>query len=152
RLVALTYQLDTCDTLKRERKAPTGATQLANGDHRHEDAEAAVVASAVSHRVVMGARQERLRVRLGAAIDADDVADRVDLDAVEAALAHPADELRGGGAVRVGEVGDGQLAVLGVARVGVARQQLGTVPRLLAEDRPDAEAVGEAQLGDAVDG
>ena len=53
--------------------------------------------------------------------------------------------------MRVGEVGDGELAVLGEARIGVPRQQLGAVPRLLAEHRPDAEAVVEAQLGDAVD-
>jgi hypothetical protein len=95
--------------------------------------------------------QQSLRVRHRRAIDADDVADGVDLDAVEAALAHPADELRRRGAVRVGEVGDGELAVLGEARVGVPRQQLGAIPRLLAEEGPDAEAVVEAQLGDAVD-
>ena len=50
-------------------------------DHRHEDAEAAVVAAAVAYRVVVRAGQQRLRVRRRRAIDADDVADRVDLDA-----------------------------------------------------------------------
>jgi hypothetical protein len=75
----------------------------------------------------------------------------IDLDLVEAALLHPAHELRRARTVRVGEVGDGELAVLGEARVGVPCQQLGAVPGLLAEHGLVAEAVVEAQLGDAVD-
>ena len=60
-------------------------------------------------------------------------------------------QLRGAGAMGVGQVGDGELAVLGVAGIGVARQQLGAVPRLPAEHRRRGEAIVEAQLGDAVD-
>jgi hypothetical protein len=99
----------------------------------------------------VGTGQERLRLGGRRPVDADDVAHRIDLDAVEAALSHPADELRSGGAVRIGEVGDGELAVLGEAGIRVPRQQLGAIPRLLAEERADAEAVVEAQLGDPVD-
>ncbi len=53
--------------------------------------------------------------------------------------------------MRIGEVGDGELAVLGVARIGVRCQQLGAVPGLLAELRHVAETIVEAKLGDAVD-
>ena len=71
---------------------------------------------------------------------------------VEAAvLAHPVREPLRAGAVRVGEVGDGELAVLGVARVAVLGQPLGPVPDLVAELGLVAELVVEPDLGDAVD-
>jgi hypothetical protein len=53
--------------------------------------------------------------------------------------------------VRVGEVGDGELALLGVAGVAVAAQLLLPVPHEVAQRRLDAELVVQAQLHDAVD-
>ncbi len=86
------------------------------------------------------------------AVETDDVADRVDCDLVEAAVvAHPARELRGARAVRVGEIGHRQLAALGVAGVAVRCERLGPVPHQVAERRDDAEALVEPDLGDAVD-
>ena len=152
RLVALPFLLGEGDDLERERQAPAGPVQLAHADHRHEDAEAAVVLAAVAHGVEVRSGQQALRgSRRGGAIDADDVADGIDLDLSKPHSRIQRTSCAGAGAVRVGEVGDGELAVLGEARVGMPRQQLGAVPRLLAEHRLVAEAVVEAQLGDAVD-
>ena len=55
------------------------------------------------------------------------------------------------GAVRLGEVGHGELAALGVAGVAVLRELLAPVPDLVAERGLDAELVVQADLGDAVD-
>jgi hypothetical protein len=71
---------------------------------------------------------------------------------VEAAvLAHPVRQALRAGAVGIGEVGDGELAALGITRVAVLGQALGPVPHLVAERGLDAELVGEAQLDDTVD-
>ena len=126
--------------------------QLAHARHRHEDAEPAVVLAAVPHRVVVAAGEEARRVGLLSAVQTDDVADCVDCDLVEAAVvAHPARELRGARAVRVGEIGHRQLAGLGVAGVAVRCERLGPVPHQVAERRDDAEALVEPDLGDPVD-
>ena len=84
----------------------------------------------------------RCALRIAAVVDADDVADRVDRDLVEAASSRiQCASCCGAGAVRVGEVGDRQLAALGVARVAVAASSFGPVPDLVAEHRRDAELV-----------
>jgi hypothetical protein len=69
---------------------------------------------------------------------------------VEAARRACPRDLRGAGAVRVGEVGDGELALLGIAGVGV-RQELSCQSHTVAERRVGAELVVQADLGDAVD-
>jgi len=61
-------------------------------------------------------------------------------------------EALGAGAVGVGQVGDGELALLCVARVAVLGQRLRPVPDLRCPARGlDAELVVQADLGDAVD-
>ena len=57
----------------------------------------------------------------------------------------------GAGAVRIGEVGDGELAFLGIARVAVLGQALVPVPDVVAQHRLGAELVVQADLGNAVD-
>ena len=93
-----------------------------------------------------------MRVAVAAVVDADHVADRVDLHVVEAAVGmHPVRQALRAGTVRVGQVGDGELAVFGIARVAVLGQPLGPVPDLVAELGHMAELVVQPDLGDAVD-
>ena len=100
----------------------------------------------------MRAGEQPARGRVGPFVHADDVAHRIDVHRVEAAVvAHPRGELRSAGAVRIGEVGDGELAALGIAGVAVLRQRLGPVPHLLAEHGNVAELFSQADLRDAVD-
>ena len=66
---------------------------------------------------------------VGAVVAAHHVAHGIDLHLVEAAVAHVLRDLRGAGAVRIGEVGDGELALLGIARVAVLRQRSPASPR-----------------------
>ncbi len=84
-------------------------------------------------------------------IDAHHVAHRIDAHLVEAAVAHPALQLHLAGLVRRGEIGDGELALFGVAGVAVAGEEFGAVPHLVAEHGLEAELVGQPHLGDAVD-
>ena len=152
RLVALAFLFGEADHLEAERQPAALPVQFAHAGHRHEDAEPAVVFAAVAHRVVVAAGQQALGVRVAAVVDADDVADRVDLDLVEAAVgAHPVRQALRAGAVGIGQVGDGQLAALGIAGVAVGRQPLGPVPDQVAELGLLAELVVEPDLGDAVD-
>ena len=162
RLVALAFFFGEADDLDGVWQALARALQFAHADHRHEDAEPPVVLAGVAHGVVVRAGEQAralvfsgvMHAAVGAEIDADDVADGVDAHLVEAAVAHPRRELRGAGAVRVGQVGDGELAAvaaLAVTRVGVRGQQLGAVPGLVAERRQGTELVIEPDLGDAVD-
>ncbi len=152
RRVALAFLLGEADDLDAVRQAAAGAVQLAHAGHRHQDAEPAVVLAAVVHGVVVAAGQQAAGVGVGAVVEPDDVADRVDRDLVEAAfLAHPARELARAGLVRGREVAHAELAALAPAGVAVHGQRLGPVPDPLAERGRDAVAVVEPQLGDAVD-
>ena len=53
--------------------------------------------------------------------------------------------------MRVGQVGDGELAVFGKAGVAVQRQLFMPVPHVVAQHRLGAELVGQANFGNAVD-
>jgi len=100
----------------------------------------------------MAAGQQALRCRVRAVIDADDVADRIDVDRVEpAVLAHPVREPLRAGAMRIGQVRDGELPFLGIPRIAVRRQPLGPVPYAVAQDGCEAELVVEPDLGDPMD-
>ena len=61
------------------------------------------------------------------------------------------DDARRRGAVRIGEVGDRELALFLVAGVAELRQRFLPVPHQVAQRRLDAELVVQAQLRDAVD-
>ncbi|EWS58157.1 hypothetical protein Y694_03932 [Methylibium sp. T29-B] len=150
-LVALTLLFGEADHLEAEGQAPAGAVQLAHAGHRHQDAEPAVVLATVAHGVVVAAGEQAPRRRIAAEVEAHHVADRIEAHLVEAAVAHPGLQLRGAGTVRVGQVGDGELAAFAIARVGVHGQLLGPVPHRVAQDRRGAELVVQADLGDAVD-
>ena len=151
RLVALAFFLCEADDLEGERQAPVLLFQFAHAGHRHEDAEPSVVLAAVAHGVVVRAGEQGLGAGRGRFVAADHVADRVDLDRVEAAVAHALRDLRSAGAVRVGQVRHCQLAELGIAGVGMHRQRFLPVPDLVAERRHVAELVVEPNLRDAMD-
>ena len=152
RLVALPFLFGKADHLEAVGQATPLAMQLTHAGHGHEDAEAPVVLAAVAHRVVVAAGEQALGLRVGPMVDTDHVADGIDLGFVEAAVgAHPVRQSLRAGPVRVSEVGDGQLAAFGVARVAVRGQALGPVPDQIAEFRCVTELVIQAHLGDAVD-
>ena len=152
RLVALAFFFGEAHHLDAEGQPPAGAVQLAHAGHRHEDAQPPVVLAAVAHGVVVRAGEQPLRVAVAAVVDADHVADGVDLHLVEAAVgAHPVRQALRAGAVRVGQVGDGEFAALGITRVAVRRQALGPVPHQVAQFGHMAELVVQPDLGHAVD-
>jgi hypothetical protein len=104
----------------------------------------------------LAAGQQRLRLAaagrlVGAEVAPDHVADRIDADLVEAGRAHVAADLLGAGAVRVGQVGDGELVVFSKAGIAVLCQRFVPVPDLVAQLGFGTELVGQADLGDAVD-
>ena len=113
--VALAFLLGEADHFQVIRQAAALAMQFPHARHGHEDAQPAVVLAAVAHRVVVAAGHQRGGVGPLGAVAADHVADGVDLDFVEAAVAHPVADALGAGAVRVRQVGDGELALFGVA-------------------------------------
>src|SRR5207253_5324283 len=89
---------------------------------------------------------------IGAVIDADDVANRVDLHVVESAVgAHPVRKTLRDRAMRVGEISNRELAALGVAGIAMRRKPLGPVPDPIAELGRVAELVVETYFRDAVD-
>ena len=95
---------------------------------------------------------DRLRANGGCwVVAAHHIAYRVDLDLVKAAVLHPvADALRAG-AVRVGQVGDGEQAFFGKAGVRMLGELFLPVPDLLAQRGRHAELVVQADFDDAVD-
>jgi hypothetical protein len=121
-LVALAFLLGKGHHLDVERQPRAGAVQFLHAGHRHEDAQPAVVFAAIAHGVVVAAGQQRAARRARRPVAPDDIADGVDADLVEAAVLHLLLDQRGAGAVGVGQVGDGELALLGVTRVAVAGQ------------------------------
>ncbi len=100
----------------------------------------------------MAAGQQALRVPFRPVVEADHVADRIDVHLVETAvIAHPLRQLPGDRPVRVGQVGHRQLAAFGVARVAVRRQPFGPVPDPVALFRRHAETLVQADFRDAMD-
>jgi hypothetical protein len=132
-LVALAFFFREAHHLEGEGQAPALPRELAHAGHRHEDAQAPVVLAAVAHGVVVRAGEQGARAGLRGLVAADHVAHGVDVHRVEAHVAHQRADLRGAGAVRVGQVGDGELALLGIARVGVHRELFLPVPHVVAE-------------------
>ena len=150
-LVALAFLLGKAHHLNTEGQALAGTVQFAHAGHGHEDAQAAVVLAAVAHGVVVAAGQQVLGASLGRVVAADHVAHGVDLDLVKAAVAHPVADALGAGAVGVGQVGDGELALLGIARFAVLGQLFLPVPDIVAQRGGVAELVVEANLCNAMD-
>jgi hypothetical protein len=85
-------------------------------------------------------------------VAAHHVADGVDREPRQSRIAHVAADALGAGAVRVGQVGDGELAFLGKAGVAVLGQGFLPVPHQVAQHRlGHAELVVQADFGNAVD-
>ena len=105
------------DHVEMERQAPAAAVELFDHHEAGEDAEPAVVVSAIDHGVVVRADDQRLGGRVGGGVAADDVADAID-PRRHAGVRHPVAQLRGGRAVRRREIGAGQA----VGRLGELRQ------------------------------
>ena len=129
----------------------TAACQLAHGHHRHKDAQTPVVLAAIAHGIKMAASEQRPGAGGAGSVAAHDVADGIDLHLVKAAVEHALPELRGAGAVRRREVGHGELAQFGEARVAVLRELLMPVPELVAQQGLGGELVVQAQFGNAMD-
>ena len=127
------------------------AVQLAHTGHGRENPKPPVVLAAVAHGVVVRAGHQGFGVWRGGAVDADHVADSVNRHVVKAAVAHAVHDVLRAGAVCVGQVGDGELAFVGVARVAVSAEFFLPVPHLVAQHRLVAKLVVEPDLGDAVD-
>ena len=83
-------------------------------------------------------------------IASDHIANGIDLHIVKAAFAHPVRDALRTGAVSVGEVGDRQLALVGIAGVRMRGQALLPVPDIIAQLRGDAKFVVQANLDNAV--
>jgi hypothetical protein len=150
-LVALAFLFGEGHQFDAEGQAAARAVQLAHTGHGHEDAQPPVVLAAVAHCVVVRSGQEGAGLRRGRVVAAHHVAHGVHLHLVEAAFAHPlADRLRAG-AVGLGEVGDGELPLLGIAGVGVLGQPFVPVPHIAADQWLGFELVVQPDLGDAVD-
>ncbi len=164
--VALAFFFGEGDHLDPERQPSLRLRQRAHAGHRREDSQPPVVLAAVAHGVVVRSGQEVLwlcslpprgRVGVGAlrafarVVARHHIPHRIDLHLVEPALAHVACDLPGRCAMRLGEIGDGQLSVLGIAWIAVLRQAFLPVPDQVAQRRLRAELVVQPQLHDAVD-
>ena len=118
--------------------------QLLDHGDRQQDAETAVVGTAVDHGVVVRTHQQRLCVRAAAGPAADDVADGVDLR-LHSGRAHPVAKPLRGRAMGRAEIGAAQR----VRVVGVLTQMIGHGEDAVAHRF--AQALGEAEFGDAFD-
>ena len=136
-------------TTSRPKGRRVAGAQLAHDGHGGEDAEPAVVLASVAHGVVVAAGEQALVARAG--VHAHHIAHRVDADLLEPAIAHPGLDLRGAGAVGVGQIGGGELATRGVLGLAVGGELLGPVPHQLPEARHMAELLVQADLRNAVD-
>ena len=96
--------------------------QFAHAGRGHKDAEASVIFAAVAHGVVMAAGQQGFDAWRVGAINTDHIAHRVDAHLVKAAVLHRANDRCGAGAMRVGEVSDGELVFFQIFRVAELRQ------------------------------
>ena len=153
-LVTLAFFFGEAHHFEVERQAFAGSFEFPHAGHGHKDAKPAIVFARVANRVVMAAGKQGARAGffsvLGV-VTANHIADRVYRNLVEATLQHTRLDLRRAGAVRVGQVGDGELAFFGVTGVGVDAQLLMPVPHLVAQFRRYAELVVQANFDDAVD-
>ena len=84
-------------------------------------------------------------------VDADHVAHCVDAHVIKAAVAHAVHDGLRAGAVRVGQVSDGELAFVGIARVAEGAELFLPVPQLVAQHRLVAELVVQPDFCNAVD-
>ena len=87
----------------------------------------------------------------GGVVAAHHVAHGVGIHLVKATLAHGLRDALGAGAVRVGQVSDGELAFVGIARVAEGAEFFLPVPQLVAQHRLVAELVVQPDLCNAVD-
>ncbi|MDT4833992.1 hypothetical protein FQZ97_676210 [compost metagenome] len=149
--VALAFLFRETDDFQVVRQALAAPVQFAHAGHWHEDAQPPVVLAGVAHRVVVAARQQGGGIGAVGQVPAHHVAHGVDADLVEAALAHPLRQQLCAGAVRVGQVGDGQQAFFRIARVAVDGKLFPPVPDIVAQGGGVAELVLQAELGDAVE-
>ena len=150
-LVALAFFFGKGDYFKVKGQAFALAVQLAHTGHGREDAQASVILAAVAHGVVVRAGHQGFGLGRCGAVNADHVAHRVNRHLVKAAVAHAVHDGLRAGAVRVGQVGDSELAFIGVARVAEGAEFFLPVPQLVAQHRLVAELVVQPDLGNAVD-
>ncbi|MNV30859.1 hypothetical protein D3C71_1221460 [compost metagenome] len=149
--VALAFFFGKSDHFQVVGQAAALAVEFAHAGHGHEDAQAAIVFAAVAHGVVMAAGHQRGGVGAVGAVAAHHVAHRVDFNLVEAAVAHPVRNALRAGAVRLGQIGDGKLALLGVAGVAMDAEAFLPVPDVVTQGQVHAEFIRQADLDDAVD-
>ena len=150
-LVALAFFFGKGHHFKVKRQALSLAVQLTNASHGSEDAQPSVVLAAVAHGVVVRAGHQGFGVWRGGAVNADHIAHGVNRHVVKAAVAHAVHDVLRAGAVCVGQVGDGELTFVGVARVAEGAELFLPVPKLVAQHRLVAKLVVEPDLGNAVD-
>ena len=151
-LVALAFFFRKCHHFDAKRQALASAVQLAYAGHGHQDAQAAVVLSAVAHGVVMRSGHEVFCGGFFAVVTAHHVADGVDIHFVKAARCfHPKADSLSALAVSLGEVGDGELAFLGKTGVAVSGEFLMGIPREVSKLWHVVKLVAQANLGNAVD-
>ncbi len=125
-----------------------------HAEHGHQNPEPPIVFSAVTNGVVMAPRHQSPSPsrRRCSEVDPDHVTDRIDLDRIEAAVVpHPVHELASARAVRLRQVGHGQFAALGVARVPILGQGFGPFPDLVPQGRLDTKFFIKPDFSDAVD-
>ena len=119
--VALTFFLRKGHDFQTEGQA---ALRLVHGLHagqRHINAQAPVVLAAVAHRVVVAAGEQRRCISPRTLVAPDHIAHGVDVHAVATGVPHVLHDARSAGAVRIGQIGHGQLAALGKAGVAESR-------------------------------
>ncbi len=116
--------------LDRVRDALAARMELGDAGDRHEDAEHAVVASAVPHRIEVRAQENAGRAGIRRLVASDHASDGVDAHA-HARFLHPARDLARRRPVRGGEIG----ARVVVRRVAVARELGGAVEERAPERR-----------------
>ena len=150
-LVALAFFFGKGDHFKMKGQALTLAVQLAHASHGREDAQASVVLAAVAHCVVVRAGHQGFSACVCGAVNADHVAHCVDAHLIKAAVAHAVHDGLRASAVRVGQVSDGELAFVGVARVAEGAELFLPVPQLVAQHRLVAELVVQPDFCNAVD-
>ena len=100
--VALAFFLRKGHDFQTERQAPLRPVHGLHAGQRHINAQATVVLTAVAHRVVVAACEQRGRISACTFVAPDHIAHGVDVHAVAAGVTHVLHDARGTGPVRIG--------------------------------------------------